>query len=122
MIIYTATYEEWNKIKDKDGFASKDLDTEGFIHCSYPRQTTGVLNKHFKNEKKVMLLCIDPDLLTSEWKSEDLKGKGEEFPHVYGEINTDSIIKVIEIKPSKDGVFYENNIISLPTLLNNIEK
>lgn len=109
MIIYTATPEEWDKIKTQTEFKSHDYDKEEFIHCCYPNQTTWVLNKHYRNEEKVIILTIDPKLLKSKWLSEDLKGKGEEFPHVYGSINVDSIIEVFEISPSKDGLFYEND-------------
>lgn len=109
MIIYTATYEEWDEIRNQIEFFSDDYSTEGFIHCSYPQQTIWVLNKHFRNEEKVILLCIDPKLLKSKWISEDLKGKGEEFPHVYGSINIDAIVEVFNIQTSKDGLFYEND-------------
>ncbi|MCT4562792.1 MAG: DUF952 domain-containing protein [Maledivibacter sp.] len=109
MIIYTATCKEWDEIKKQTEFTSDDFSIEGFIHCSYPKQTVRVLNKHFKDEEKVILLCIDPRLLKSKWKSEDLKGNGEEFPHVYGNINIDAIVKVLDIQPSKYGLFHENS-------------
>lgn len=108
MIVYTATVEEWKEIEKKEEFRSSDFDTEGFIHCSYPNQTIWVLNKHYKNEEKVILLCIDPKLLKTKLVTEDLKGKGEEFPHIYGSINKGSVVKVIDISPSSDGLFYEN--------------
>jgi len=109
MIIYTATCEEWDRIKGQTEFTSDDFHREGFIHCSYPKQTLWVLNKHFRNEEKVILLCIDPKLLKSKWISEDLKGNGEEFPHIYGSINIDAIIKIIDIQPSENGLFYESD-------------
>lgn len=108
MVIYTATIEEWEKIKKEKEFISENFDEEGFIHCSFPNQTTWVLNKHYKNEKKVMLLCINTELLKSNLVIEDLKGRGEEFPHIYGSINVDSIEKIIEISPAEDGNFHGN--------------
>ena len=109
MIIYTATCEEWDKIKTQTEFSSEDYSIEGFIHCSYPNQTVWVLNKHFRNQEKVMLLCIDPELLKSNWISEDLKSKGEEFPHIYGNINIDAIVEVFDIQSSIEGLFYGND-------------
>lgn len=108
MIIYIATWEEWSKIQKRDEFISESYHNEGFIHCSYPHQTIWVLNKHFRTEEKVILLCIDPNLLESELISEDLNGYGEEFPHIYGKINTEAIVKTIDIHRSADGLFYEN--------------
>lgn len=113
MIIYTATTNEWNKIKDKNEFVSDNYNNEGFIHCSYPKQTTKVLNKHYKNEKIIILLMIDENKLQSKCLFEDLKNKGEKFPHVYGSINTNSIIKTLEVKPNKDGTFDEETILNL---------
>lgn len=113
MIIYTATCEEWDKIRTQTEFASEDFYREGLIHCSYPNQTVWVLNKHFRNLEKVILICIDPKLLKAEWISEDIKGEGEEFPHVYGNINTDAIVEVFDIKPSKSGLFYENDRLKI---------
>lgn len=109
MIIYTATCGKWENIKEQTEFVSDDFDKAGFIHCSFPKQVVWVLNKHFRNEDKVLLLCIDPKLLKSKLINEDLKGLGEKFPHVYGSINTDSIVKVIVIYPSTDGLFHEND-------------
>ncbi|WP_432665865.1 DUF952 domain-containing protein [Wukongibacter baidiensis] len=108
MIIYTATVEEWEKIKKQKEFISENFDEERFIHCSFPNQTLWVLNKHYKSEEKVILLCINPGLLKSNLVIEDLKGRGEEFPHIYGSVNVDAIEKTIEIYPSDDGKFYEN--------------
>ncbi len=116
MIIYTATPEEWEEIKYKEEFISQDFDTEGFIHCSNPDQTIWVLNKHFKHQEKMILLCIDPAVLKSKYIQEDLKGTGEKFPHVYGSINVDSIIKIIEIAIGENGIYFRNK--QLTDLLN----
>lgn len=109
MIIYSATHDEWDRIKDKKSFVSDDYDKEGFIHCCYPKQCTWVLNKHYKKDKSVLLLAIDPELLTGRLVVEDTSGRGEGFPHVYGEINRDSVVKVIEIRQHDDGKYYDND-------------
>lgn len=110
MIIYTATKEEWDRIKDKKSFVSDDYDTEGFIHCCFPNQSIWVLNKHYRDCETVLLLCIDPELLTGRLVIEDTSNRGEGFPHVYGEINTDSIVKVIEVIKKEDEEYSDNMI------------
>ena len=105
LVIYTATNEEWKGIKKQTDFASSSLKKEGFIHCSFAEQTIWVANKHYLGEKEIMLLCIDSELLKSELRIENLKGPGELFPHVYGRINTDSIVKAFTLKKSEAGIY-----------------
>lgn len=107
MFIYTATPNEWEDIKTKKYFHDNRFHKEGFIHCSYPHQTLQVLNKHYKNDKTVILLVIDPEKLTSPWKLEDLKNKGESFPHVYGDINRDAVMETHKIHRGADGIFVQ---------------
>lgn len=108
MIIYTARDIEWKKIKNKNEFFSDDYYREKFIHCSFPYQTIKVLNKHFIGEEIMLLLCINEKLLKSKYVVEDIKRRGEKFPHVYGSINSDSIIKVIKISSNLNEEFHEN--------------
>ena len=42
-----------------------------------------------------MLVCIDEDKLKSEVRYEDGDNCGREYPHVYGLINNDAVIKVL---------------------------
>ena len=108
MIIYTVSKKEWDIIKNEKQFYSKDYKKQGFIHCSKPNQTIWVLNKHFRNTKSVILVCIDEKKLNSKIIDEDLNNKGEKFPHIYGSINNDSIEKIIQIEPDSNGLFHEN--------------
>jgi uncharacterized protein (DUF952 family) len=51
-----------------------------------------------------VLLAVDTDKLTSEVRYEQL-GTDEPFPHVYGVINIDAVVKVLEFPPNRDGSF-----------------
>lgn len=105
MIVYTATIKEWEKIKEEEYFESPSLEREGFIHCCYPKQALWVLNKHYKDEASTWLLCIDEEKLRSELIVEDLKNRGEAFPHVYGKINVSSIINKVKIYRDNNGEY-----------------
>ncbi|MBI9087895.1 MAG: DUF952 domain-containing protein [Desulfobacterium sp.] len=112
MFIYTTTPGEWKEIQTRKAFHDARFPMEGFIHCSYPDQTLWVLNKHYQKEKTVILLVIDPGKLASPWTSEDLKNRGEEFPHVYGPINLSAVVASHDISREDDGVFHENHILT----------
>ena len=66
---------------------------EGFIHCSTKEQIAEVLKRYYANQKELMLLHINPVLLIAELKYE-IATQGDLFPHVYGAINRDAIIKI----------------------------
>jgi len=112
MFIYTATPGEWEEIRTRRAFHDSRYHTEGFIHCSYPEQTLRVLNKHYRQEKTVVLLVIEPGKLAVPWKSEDLKNRGEEFPHVYGPINLSAVVASHDIHRGDDGTFHENHALN----------
>ena len=56
----------------------------------------------------MILLVIDPGKLAVPWKSEDLKNRGEAFPHVYGPINISAVVAAHDIQRGDDGAFHEN--------------
>jgi len=50
-------------------------------------------------------LCIDEDQVIAEVKWEDLRNTGINFPHIYGPLNIESVIKTVPFEPKKDGFF-----------------
>jgi uncharacterized protein (DUF952 family) len=118
MFIYTATPGEWKDIQTRTAFHDARFLKEGFIHCSYPEQTLRVLNKHYRKEKTVLLLVIDPGKLAVPWTSEDLKNRGEAFPHVYGPINLSAVVASHDIHRGDDGQFHEDHAHALNRMMN----
>ncbi|HEY2166129.1 MAG TPA: DUF952 domain-containing protein [Jatrophihabitantaceae bacterium] len=57
---------------------------EGFVHCSFAEQVPGTLARHFDGVAGLLVLEIDPAVLTAPIRLED--GGGDTFPHVYGPI------------------------------------
>ena len=96
MIIYhIVTPEVWEKYKDKNEYEAESLATEKFIHCSYQNQLDGVLERYYKNQRKVLILHINPHLLAAKLIAEPSTG-GEVYPHIYGAINRQAIVAVEE--------------------------
>ena len=85
----------WDKFKKLDYCEADSLHTEGFIHCSYLEQVEPTLNLYFKEVDKVILLEIDPSVLTSKLVIESSRD-GLLFPHIYGAINKSAIVNVEE--------------------------
>ncbi|MFZ6001617.1 MAG: DUF952 domain-containing protein [Bacteroidota bacterium] len=93
MIYHITTQHDWNAKKDQSHFLPTDFDREGFIHCSTTTQVAGVLERYFKGQTGLVLLHLDETKLTSELKYEVSTGN-EKFPHLYGPINREAIMKV----------------------------
>lgn len=91
-------------------YRANSLETEGFIHCSTLDQVIWVANQFYRGQLGLVLLWIDPDKVTAEIKYEAVEGVGT-FPHLYGELNADAIVQIIDFPPNPDGSF------SLPNTL-----
>jgi len=73
------------------------FDREGFIHCSYAHQVSGVLNRFFKGQTGLVLLEIAPDRIGCKVLDENLEGGSELFPHIYGRLKMSAVIAVHEL-------------------------
>ncbi|MGE7881831.1 DUF952 domain-containing protein [Bacillus sp. NPDC094077] len=101
MIIKIITKRNWDIAKTTGEINEASLIEEGFIHCSLLDQALKVAQKHFSHEEEVLLLTINPSLVKAEIKYE-LASNGQEYPHVYGVINVESIVEVIPFPKEKE--------------------
>lgn len=96
MLIYHIVLPEiWEKFTDEYEYEAESLTSEGFIHCSYRNQLDDVLQRYYSGAEKVLILSINPHLLTSELIAEP-STNGEIYPHIYGKINKSAIVAVEE--------------------------
>ena len=97
IIYHVTTSKEWNRAKTQGFYEASSLHAEGFIHCSEASQVEGVLERYFAGKKDLVKLVIDTDKLTSPLKYELAPSINEDFPHVYGAINPEAVVEVIDI-------------------------
>lgn len=105
MILHIVQRKVWEQAKHEGLYCGDTLATEGFIHCSLPEQIVKVANYNYKGEVGLVLLCIDPAQVTAEVRFEDLYDAGEDYPHIYGPVNIDAVIQVLDFDPEEDGTF-----------------
>jgi len=95
MIIYHITpLNTWREALESGAYSADSLEKDGFIHCCTKDQTDGILKTWFQGESDLVLLEIDQALLSAEVKYEDSHGSGELFPHIYGPLNLDAVMRV----------------------------
>lgn len=103
----------WDKRKDLGSFGKEELLKEGFIHASNIDQFSKV-SKKFKDEvEDIVILVLDESKLTSKVVFEDLKNKGEKYPHIYGEINKEAIIEVLPFIKDQNGNWIRNQELEI---------
>src|SRR5512133_760274 len=112
MILHITTHEDWEKARISGEYRAASLNSEGFIHCSTPKQAVDTANIFFKGQQGLILLCIDENKLQSECKYETPTGGakhdpdvGTLFPHVYGPINISAVIKTVDFPSNDNGLF-----------------
>ena len=112
-ILHITTRTAWEEAQAKGEYTAPSLSIEGFIHCSTSSQILPVAENFYKGQKELVLLVIDPALLVSalQWEapSEHIPHvgvpEGEKFPHVYGPINLNAVIKVVDFNENESGEF-----------------
>ncbi|HAF61651.1 MAG TPA: DUF952 domain-containing protein [Anaerolineaceae bacterium] len=93
-IYHIVTAGTWREALEYGTYNADTLKNEGFIHCCTLTQIAGVKEMWFKGISDLLQLEIDPQLLSSDLKYEDSHQTGELFPHIYGPLNLDAVIKV----------------------------
>jgi uncharacterized protein (DUF952 family) len=105
-ILHITTRKAWSAAQARGAYAADSLAGDGFIHCSRASQVLRVADLVFNGQQGLVLLVVDPARLTSELRWEpgvDLAS--ELFPHVYGPINLECVVNVIDFEPGPDGSF-----------------
>ena len=80
------------------------LESEGFIHFSKPDQVVAVANFLYRGVPNLVLLYVLPENLAAQLVYEAL-GTDEAYPHLYGPLNLEAVIKVVDFLPQADGTF-----------------
>ena len=93
MIYHVVTEANWQNALHQSFYEAESLAKEGFIHTSKAEQVAGVLDRYYKGQSNLLLLHIDETKLTATLKFELAPSVNEEFPHIYGQLNMDAVVK-----------------------------
>jgi uncharacterized protein (DUF952 family) len=111
MIYHITSRAAWGEARQRGEYRAESLESEGFIHCSTGPQVLPVVEKFYMGQQDLLLLMIDPSLLSSELKWELPSDgnpppgvpEGDLFPHIYGPINLNAIVKAVDLTSNPDG-------------------
>ena len=102
-LVHICTQADWEYAQSCGEFSPPTLVNEGFIHLSRPNQILAVANQFYANLPNGLLLWIDPCKLSNPLRWEIADGKL--FPHLYGSLNLDAVIRVQEFHPDENGIY-----------------
>jgi uncharacterized protein (DUF952 family)/GNAT superfamily N-acetyltransferase len=113
VILHLLSRDSWVEAQAHGQLIAPSVAIEGFAHCSTEHQMVDVANKYYRGTSNMVLLNVDPTKLTSELKFEPpahIDGSPALpheplFPHIYGPINLDAVIEVIDFPCNEHGAF-----------------
>jgi len=110
VIYHIATRADWERALADGEYtrssAGKTLAEEGFIHASQASQVARTANRFYRDVPgDLVLLVIDPGLLGAEVRYEDVPGAELPFPHIYGPLNVDAVVRARPFAAGPDGLF-----------------
>lgn len=104
-IFHIVKKSDWEKAKKDGVYRDASLEKDGFIHCSLAQQIPPVANYNFKGQQDLVLLEISQEKLIHQVRFEDLYQLEEDYPHIYGPLNIDAVLRVVPFPPNADGTF-----------------
>ncbi len=110
VICHIVKRSEWMLSVARGSYAPTSLRAEGFIHCSTIAQVIDTANRFYRGQHDLVVLHIDESRLKAELKYEapaTMYGESadELFPHLYGELNADAVVRMVELPCEADGSF-----------------
>ncbi len=114
LIYHILPWADWQAAQAAGSYRAESLAAQGFIHASTRDQVVRVANAVFRGQSGLALLVIEPDRLAAPLKFEapvhPASGQpdtavNEQFPHLYGALNLDAVIRVVDFPTQPDGTF-----------------
>lgn len=112
LIYHITTQAAWLMAQTSGEYRAESLVTQGFIHFSTAEQVARVANAVYAGQTGLVLLVVDLARLTAVLRSEPADvtipvehGTGELFPHLYGALNLEAVVAVVDFAAGADGMF-----------------
>ena len=96
MFAHITSSAAWVEALEAGLYSAPSLEAQGFIHCSEisTEQLLAVANHLYAGQSGLVLLLIEAERLEAAVRHEEFETSGTFFPHVYGPINLDAVIRV----------------------------
>jgi uncharacterized protein (DUF952 family) len=103
-IYHIADPTTWENSLSVGQYSTDSLKAEGFIHFSGREQVIGTANRYYQGQHGMLLLKVIVAKLAADLKYE-IAPNGDLFPHLYGPLNLEAVVKVFSFEPDSNGLF-----------------
>jgi uncharacterized protein (DUF952 family) len=105
-IYHITSRSSWSAAQAAGVYSADSLSSQGFIHCSKADQVLRVANSFYSGQSGLVILVIDPSRIKPALRWEPGTDKADElFPHIYGPLNLDAVVRVFDFPAGSDGKF-----------------
>lgn len=106
-VAHITTRAAWAAALAAGEYMAPSLGTQGFIHASRPDagQLLAVADFLYRGHPDLVVLLIAPERLHPELRWEEFEPGSDLFPHLYGPVNLDAVVAVLDFPPEPDGTF-----------------
>jgi uncharacterized protein (DUF952 family) len=81
------------------------LAEQGFIHASTQAQVATVANAFYQGLPGLVVLEIDTGRVGPEIRFEQVPGSAEPFPHIYGPLSPEAVVRILPLEADASGRF-----------------
>tara|TARA_Y100000768_G_scaffold388163_1_gene382539 strand:+ start:18733 stop:19062 length:330 start_codon:yes stop_codon:yes gene_type:complete len=106
LIFHILSQSDYDLALARGFYRPESLEKEGFIHFSSEDQVEKTAKRFYLNQKNLLLLKVDPSQLKHKLIVEP--ADGDEFPHLYGDLNLDAITEVFTLNWDQDQLIRNN--------------
>lgn len=107
-LVHLCSATDWARAQKLGVHRPESLTSVGYVHLSTPAQVHLPANRLYAGRTDLMLLRVDAARLTSPVRWEPgvpTDPDGMVFPHLYGELPVEAVIRVTPYLPGRDGLF-----------------
>ncbi len=107
MFAHITSSVAWLEALEAGLYSAPSLEAQGFIHCSEisTEQLLAVANHLYAGQSGLVLLLIEAERLEAAVRHEEFETSETFFPHVYGPINLDAVVRVLPFPLQPDCTF-----------------
>ena len=106
VVFHMVGSRDWADTQDHGRYAPDAFAADGFVHLSNRDQILRPANLLYCGRMDLKLLVIEVSRLSAELVYEPgSHGEDELFPHLYGPLNLDAVIDVVDFPCGPDGTF-----------------
>ena len=106
VVFHIVGSRDWADAQGRGHYAPDAFAAEGFVHLSNRDQVLRPANLLYCGRTDLKLLVIEVSRLRAQVVYEPgSHGEDELFPHLYGQLNLDAVIDVVDFPCGPDGTF-----------------